>query len=126
LENLLARDAAHLIHPQHDRATCDAAHVWVRGEGAVLTDASGAQYIDGLAGLWNVTLGHGRAELAEAARDQMIALGFASGYAGSSNPRAIELAERLAAIAYPAINRFFFTSGGAEANETAIKIARSF
>src|SRR5262245_49393254 len=56
----------------------------------------------------------------------MAALGFVSGYAGSSNPRAIELAERLAAIIYPSINRFFFTSGGAEANETAFKIARSF
>ena len=126
MDDLLARDRAHLIHPQHDRATCDAAHVWVKGEGALLTDASGRQYLDGLAGLWNVIAGHGRTELAEAARDQMITLGFASGYAGSSNPRAIELGERLAAIAYPSINRFFFTSGGAEANETAIKIARSY
>ena len=126
MSDLLARDRAHLIHPQHDRAACDTAHVWVKGEGALLTDADGGQYLDGLAGLWNVIAGHGRAELAEAAREQMLALGFASGYAGSSNRPAIELAERLAAIAYPSINRFFFTSGGAEANETAIKIARSF
>jgi adenosylmethionine-8-amino-7-oxononanoate aminotransferase len=126
LSDLLARDRAHLIHPQHDRAVCDRAHVWVKGSGALLTDASGAQYLDGLAGLWNVIAGHGRTDLADAAREQMVALGFASGYAGSSNPRAIELAERLAAIAYPSINRFFFTSGGAEANETAFKIARSF
>ncbi len=126
MNDLLARDRAHLIHPQHDRAACDTAHVWVKGEGALLTDASGAQYLDGLAGLWNVIAGHGRTELADAARDQMVALAFASGYAGSSNPRAIELAERLAAVTYPSINRFFFTSGGAEANETAIKIARSF
>jgi putrescine---pyruvate transaminase len=126
LNDLLARDRAHLIHPQHDRAACDTAHVWVKGEGALLTDASGAEYLDGLAGLWNVIAGHGRTELADAARDQMVALAFASGYAGSSNPRAIELAERLAAITYPSINRFFFTSGGAEANETAIKAARSY
>jgi adenosylmethionine-8-amino-7-oxononanoate aminotransferase len=125
-DELLARDRAHLIHPQHDRRTIDAGHVWVKGKGAVLVDADGREYLDGLAGLWNVIAGHGRAELAEAAREQMIALGFASGYAGSSNPRAIELAERLAALAYPSINRFFFTSGGAEANETAIKIARSY
>jgi adenosylmethionine-8-amino-7-oxononanoate aminotransferase len=126
LNDLLARDRAHLIHPQHDRAACDTAHVWVKGEGALLTDASGRQYLDGLAGLWNVIAGHGRTELADAARDQMAALGFASGYAGSTNLRAIELADRLAAIFYPSINRFFFTSGGAEANETAIKMARSF
>ena len=126
MNDLLARDRAHLIHPQHDRAACDTAHVWVKGEGALLTDADGRQYLDGLAGLWNVIAGHGRTELADAARGQMLALGFASGYAGSTNRPAIELAERLAAIAYPSINRFFFTSGGAEANETAIKIARSF
>jgi adenosylmethionine-8-amino-7-oxononanoate aminotransferase len=89
-------------------------------------DADGKEYIDGLAGLWNVVLGHGRRELADAARDQLETLGYASGYAGSSNVRAIELAERLARLTYPSINRFFFTSGGAEANETAIKVARSY
>jgi len=124
--HLLASDRAHLIHPQHERAACDAAHVWVKGDGVFVTDAEGRRYLDGMAGLWNVTAGHGRRELADVARDQMLELGFASAYAGSSNPRAIELAERLAALTYPSINRFFFTSGGAESNETAIKIARSY
>jgi adenosylmethionine-8-amino-7-oxononanoate aminotransferase len=123
---LLARDRAHLVHPQHERTTCDAAHVWVKGDGVLLTDADGNRYLDGMAGLWNVTAGHGRTDLAAAAREQMIELGFASAYAGSSHPRAIELAERLAALTYPSINRFFFTSGGAESNESAIKIARSY
>ena len=50
MSDLLARDRAHLIHPQHDRAACDTAHVWVKGEGALLTDADGGQYLDGLAG----------------------------------------------------------------------------
>jgi adenosylmethionine-8-amino-7-oxononanoate aminotransferase len=100
--------------------------VWVRGHGALLVDADGKEYIDGLAGLWNVALGHGRRELAEAAREQLDTLAYASGYCGSSNMRAIELAERLARVAYPTINRFFFTSGGAEANESAIKMARSY
>ena len=124
--DLLARDHAHLIHPLHDAAAHQSGHVWVRGEGAILIDADGREFIDGLAGLWNVVLGHGRRELADAARDQMTTLGFVSGYCGSSNPRAIELAERLAGLAYPAINRFFFTSGGAEANESAFKMARSY
>lgn len=56
----------------------------------------------------------------------MKTLAYVSGYSGSSNMRAIELAERLAHLTYPNINRFFFTSGGAEANETAIKVARSY
>ena len=124
--DLLARDQAHLIHPLHDVAAHRSAHVWVRGEGAMLFDADGRDYIDGLAGLWNVVLGHGRHELADAARAQMTNLGFTSGYCGSSNPPAIELAERLAGLTYPGIDRFFFTSGGAEANETAFKIARSY
>jgi adenosylmethionine-8-amino-7-oxononanoate aminotransferase len=126
VNELLSRDLASLIHPQHDVAAQRAGRVWVRGQGAMLVDADGKEYIDGLAGLWNVVLGHGRRELADAAREQMETLGYASGYAGSSNPRAIELAERLARLTYPAINRFFFTSGGAEANETAIKVARSY
>jgi adenosylmethionine-8-amino-7-oxononanoate aminotransferase len=79
-----------------------------------------------MAGLWNVVLGHGRRDLAEAAREQIETLAYASGYCGSSNPRAIELAEQLARLTYPNITRFFFTSGGAEANESAIKVARSY
>jgi adenosylmethionine-8-amino-7-oxononanoate aminotransferase len=92
----------------------------------MVTDAQGREYIDGLSGLWNVSLGHGRRELAEAAREQMETLAYASGYCGSSNLRAIELAERLAPLMPQGISRFFFTSGGAEANETAIKVARSY
>ena len=92
----------------------------------MLLDADGKEYIDGLSGLWNVALGHGRKELAEAAREQLETLAYASGYTGHSNVRAIELGERLARLTYPAINRFFFTSGGAEANESAIKLARSY
>jgi adenosylmethionine-8-amino-7-oxononanoate aminotransferase len=126
LHDLIARDLASLIHPQHDPVVQRAGRVWVRGHGAMLVDADGKEYIDGLAGLWNVVLGHGRRELADTAREQMETLAYASGYAGSSNPRAIELAERLASLTYPNINRFFFTSGGAEANETAIKMARSY
>ena len=65
----------------------------------------------------NVAAGHGRQELADAAANQMQQLAYCSGYAGSSNQPAIELAERLAALTYPSINRFFFTSGGGEASE---------
>ena len=124
--DLLARDRDHLIHPLHDARAHRSGHVWVKGAGALLTDADGKEYIDGLAGLWNVVLGHGRVELADAAREQMATLAFTSGYTGSTNLRAIELGERLAALTYPSINRFFFTSGGAESNETAFKIARSY
>jgi adenosylmethionine-8-amino-7-oxononanoate aminotransferase len=123
---LVARDLGHLIHPLHSRQAHESAHVWVRGEGAILIDADGKEYIDGLAGLWNVVAGHGRHELASAAAAQMETLGYCSAYAGSSNPPAIELAEKLARLCYPSINRFFFTSGGGESTETSIKVARSY
>lgn len=123
---LLGLDRAHLIHPLHDPGVHRDAHVWVKGEGAILTDADGQKYIDGLSGLWNVVAGHGRRELVEAAAQQMESLAYCSGYSGSSNPRAIELAERLAALTYRSISRFFFTSGGAEANEASFKMARYY
>jgi adenosylmethionine-8-amino-7-oxononanoate aminotransferase len=124
---MVARDLDHLIHPLHNRKThASAAHVWVKGEGAILFDADGKEYIDGLAGLWNVVAGHGRKELAAAAATQMETLAYCSAYAGSSNPPAIELATKLAEMCYPSINRFFFTSGGGESTETSIKLARSY
>ena len=100
-DDLLARDQAHLIHPLHNPAVHENGHVWVRGDGASLYDLDGKEYIDGLSGLWNVFVGHGRKELADAASDQMSTLAYCSGYAGSTNRPAIELAERLSEWAYP-------------------------
>jgi len=124
-DTLITRDRAHLIHPLHDDAFHQHGRVWIEGDGALLTDANGRQYIDGLAGLWNVTAGHGRHELAEAMHVQANSLAYCSGYSGSSNVPAITLAERLSEICYPAINHFFFTSGGGEATDSSIKMARS-
>jgi adenosylmethionine-8-amino-7-oxononanoate aminotransferase len=124
---LLKRDIAHLIHPLHSRSLHESkAHVWVKGEGAILTDVDGREYIDGLSGLWNVVAGHGRTVLAEAAARQMETLAYCSGYAGSSNEPAIELAERISGMTYPSINRFFFTSGGGESSESNFKTARYY
>jgi len=125
--DLLQRDLAHLIHPLHNRKLHGSAgHVWVKGAGAILTDVDGREYIDGLAGLWNVVAGHERRELDEVAARQMETLAYCSGYAGSSNVPAIELAERLARLTYPSINRFFFTSGGGESSDTSFKTARYY
>jgi adenosylmethionine-8-amino-7-oxononanoate aminotransferase len=124
---LLERDSAHLIHSLHNPKLHESAgHVWVKGEGAILTDVDGKEYIDALSGLWNVVAGNGRKELAETAARQMEQLAYSSGYAGSSNLPAIELAERLARLTYPRINRFFFTSGGGESSDTSFKTARYY
>ncbi len=92
----------------------------------MLYDQHGTEVLDAAAGLWNVIVGHGRTELAQAAADQMSRLAFATCYAGYSNPRVIELAERLSEMCYPRINRFYFASGGSEANESAFKTARFY
>jgi len=86
----------------------------------------GKEYIDGLAGLWNVLVGHGNTELADAARKQMAQLAYSSNYVGAANVPAIELADRLAGFAYPNLNTTYFTSGGAEANESAFKTVRYY
>lgn len=123
---LIEHDLDRLIHPLHNPSVHRQAHIWVEGRGAVLVDADGREFLDGLSGLWNVVVGHGREELARAAQTQMLKLPYCSGYAGSSNPRAIELADKLASLTYPSITRFFFTSGGGEASETSFKVARSY
>jgi adenosylmethionine-8-amino-7-oxononanoate aminotransferase len=123
---LLERDSSHLIHPLHAPSAHRAGKVWETGEGAYLIDADGKRFIDGLSGLWNNTAGNGRVELAEAAAAQMKTMAFASGYIGSTNPRAIELAERLAGLTYPNINHFYLTSGGGESTDSNIKLARYY
>lgn len=123
-DQLVDADQRYLLHPLHNAT--HAPRVLVRGQGSVMWDADGREYIDGLSGLWNVNVGHGRVELAAAAHEQMSTLAFASAYNGQSNRPAIELAEQLAAISYPNLNTTFFTSGGAESNESAFKTARYY
>jgi adenosylmethionine-8-amino-7-oxononanoate aminotransferase len=88
-------------------------------------DQGGKRYLDGLAGLFTSQLGHGRRELAEAASRQASELAYFPLWT-YAHPRAIELAERIAALAPGDLNRVFFTSGGSEAVESAWKLARQY
>jgi adenosylmethionine-8-amino-7-oxononanoate aminotransferase len=97
----------------------------VRGEGANIWDDAGRRYLDGLAGLFVVQVGHGRRELAEAAAKQAGELAFFPLWS-YAHPAAIDLAERLAAYAPGDLNRVFFTTGGGEAVETAWKLAKQY
>src|SRR5947199_8296857 len=116
---LLTTELAALIHPLHHPADHQAPVVFVSGQGAVLRDADGHEYLDGLSSLWNVNAGHGRTELAEDAAAQMRNLAFASAYTGYTNPPATRLAERLLRVAFPNLSGVHFTTGGSEANEKA-------
>ena len=122
--SLVERDIAHLLHPQYLQNDQRNAIVFARGEGSILTDIRGREYIDGLSSLWNVAVGHGRKELAEVAARQMSELAFANGYSGYSNVPAIELAERLVNLSYSNMDAVFFANSGSEANEVAFKLAR--
>jgi putrescine---pyruvate transaminase len=122
---LVRADHEHVIHSLHHPSDHAEPLIIVRGHGSTVQDIEGHEYIDGLSGLWNVNVGHGRAELADVASKQMKELAFFSSYAGSTNVPAITLAERLMALA-PYMQAVFFTSGGAEANESAFKTARFY
>ena len=97
----------------------------VRGEGSYVYDHSGKRYLDGLSALFCVNAGHGRAELAEAARVQAEQLAFYTNW-NYAHPAAIELAARIASLAPGDLNRVFFTSGGSEAVDSTLKLARQF
>jgi putrescine aminotransferase len=122
-------DRTHWLHPQGDLGAplgTIPQLIMAGGNGATLTDAEGREYIDGMASLWNVNVGYGRTELAEAAAEQMKTLAFSSAYGGFSTAPAIELATKLAELAPGDLEVTFFASGGAEANDTAYKIARLY
>jgi putrescine aminotransferase len=123
---LIQADREHLIHPLHHPSDHQDPIVYVRGRGATVEDINGREYLDGLSGLWNVNVGHGRGELADAAAAQMKELAYFSSYIGSSNIPSIMLAERLVELTGGAMQAVFFTAGGAEANEAAFKTARFF
>jgi adenosylmethionine-8-amino-7-oxononanoate aminotransferase len=96
-----------------------------RGEGCYVYDTDGRRYLDGLSALFCVNVGHGRAELGEAAAAQARELGFYTNWS-YAHPKAIELAARIAGLAPEGLNRVFFTSGGSEAVESAWKLARAY
>jgi adenosylmethionine-8-amino-7-oxononanoate aminotransferase len=96
-----------------------------RGEGVRIWDSNGKCYLDGLSGLFVVQVGHGRAELADAAAKQARQLEFFPLWSYATPP-AIELAERLSNYAPGDLNRVFFTTGGGEAIETAWKLAKQY
>ena len=97
----------------------------VRGEGCYVYDEHGNRYLDGLSSLFCVNIGHGRADIAQAGADQAKELGFFTNWS-YAHPRAIELATRIASLAPGDLNRVFFTSGGSEAVESALKLARQY
>ena len=98
-------------------------YIFVEGRGVRVRDISGREFIDGLSGLWLKNVGYGREEIAEAVREQMLKITYQP--FGATTVPTIRLAEKLAQIT-PGVPRAFFVSGGSEAVETALKIARAY
>ncbi|SDI81046.1 aminotransferase family protein [Alteribacillus bidgolensis] len=122
-------DKKHYLHP----TTIPKKHVdhgpkltFSNGHGIYVHDTKKETYIDGISMLWNVHLGHGQKELADAAHQQMSTLAYSSSFAGYSNEPAVLLAEKLAALAPGDLNSVFYTSGGSESNDTAFKLSRFY
>ena len=98
--------------------------IFVEGKGCKVTDALGNTYIDGMSGLWLKNVGYGRTEIADAAYQQMLKLTYMP--MGTTTEPTIKLAEKVASITPGDLSRCFFTSGGSEAVETAMKLSRAY
>ncbi|WP_318153513.1 aspartate aminotransferase family protein [Paenibacillus vietnamensis] len=120
-EALLEKDRKYLWH--HITPHNDNPMVVVSGEGSWVTDADGNRYLDGMSGLWCVNVGHGRAEIADAAAEQMKKIAYSTLI--QSHVPAIELASKLNEW-LEGDYRIFFSNSGSDANEVAFKIARQF
>jgi putrescine aminotransferase len=117
-------DNRHVLHPHAVVGSPKPPVVFVEGRGARIRDEEGNWYIDGTCGLWVCPVGHGRRELAEAARRQMETLEYYASFWEFTNPPAAELAARLAELSPAGLEHAFFTNGGSEGAETALKLAR--
>lgn len=121
-------DAAHHMHPftANGELSARGARVITRASGVTLTDSEGVEILDGMAGLWCVNIGYGRDELAEVAARQMRELPYYNTFFMTTHVPAIALAKKLAELAPAHLNHVFFAGGGSEANDTNIRMVRTY
>ena len=122
-------NAKHLWHPMAHAGEMRAnpPKIIARAEGVHITDANGHRVVDGVAGLWNVNLGYSCAPVKQAIADQLDALPYYSTFRGTTNEPSIALSWELAQFFAPeGMTRSFFTSGGSDSVETALRLARQY
>ncbi len=116
-----------LWHPFADMGTVRHRELIIdRGEDVWVWDSEGHRYLDGTASLWYANIGHGREEVVDAVAAQLRRLEAYSCFGDFANAPALELAERLAALAPMPDARVFFGSGGGDGIDTAVKLARRY
>lgn len=115
-------------HPFADMAAVDrnGAFSVSRGEGTRIFDPRGRSYLDATASLWYCNVGHGRAAIADAAARQMKQLAAYSTFGDFTNAPVEELAARVASVAPCADAKVFFTSGGSDCIDSAVKLVRRY
>ena len=126
---LKSANARHLMHPMaHPQGMLDSPpDIIVRGEGSWIWDVDGHRMVDGVAGLWSANLGFGRKEVRDAVVAQLDELPFYNIFRGTTHARAIELSERVVELMAPdGVGTVFFSNGGSDAVETALKLARQY
>jgi putrescine aminotransferase len=128
LAELRRLDQATHLHPfpDHRGMHRDGTHVVRSGRGCFVVDETGRELLDGLAGLWCVNVGYGRAEIVEAVRSQMETLAYYPSFFNSTTEPAIRLAAKLATLAPAGLGHAIFSNSGSEANETALKLIRAY
>lgn len=125
---LQALDAAHHMHPftTNDELGERGARVIKSAKGIYLTDTEGNQILDAMAGLWCVNLGYGRDELVKAATRQMAELPYYNTFFNTTHTPALALAAELAKLAPEGLNHVFFAGSGSEANDTNLRMVRTY
>jgi putrescine aminotransferase len=121
-------DERFYLHPftDHDEMHGPGTHIIASGSGVFVRDATGRKLLDGLAGLWCVNIGYGRAEVIDAVTAQMRQVAFYPSFFNTTTAPAIRLAARLAELAPARLNHTLFCDSGSEANESALKIIRGY
>lgn len=119
-----ARDLRFMFHPTTNLAELHETGPLVResAKGVYIWDATGKQYLEGMAGLWCSALGYGVEELVSVAEEQMRTLSYAQLFAGVTNEPSVLLAEKLSAIVPIENGRVFFGQSGSDANDTQLKL----
>ncbi|MDG1419711.1 MAG: aspartate aminotransferase family protein [Tateyamaria sp.] len=127
-KELQALDAAHHMHPftAGGELADKGARIITRADGVYLHDSEGNEILDGMAGLWCVNIGYGRAELADVAAQQMKQLCYYNTFFQTTHVPAIALAQKIAELAPDKLNHIFFASSGSEANDTNIRLVRTY
>lgn len=126
--DLKAADAAHHLHPFTNSRELNERGVRVisSAKGVYLYDTEGNKILDSMSGLWCVSVGHGRKDIADAVARQLEELTFYNTFFNTTHPPVVELSRLLAEVTPPQFNHFHFTGSGSESNDTIFRLARYY